>query len=153
TTLAWATHQGLGISTDSVAYLTAASRLLAGDAAGPGPVIRGFPPGYPLLLAAAALVSGDPPSAARGIAVVLLAMNVLPVACPRAEPRPARLDNSAGGAIACSWGDRAAAPHGVDGGRSTVGYTDEGYADETREGPPSAARERVEPALEPLPPI
>src|SRR5262249_51017301 len=45
--------------------------------AGPGPVIRRFPPGYPLLLAAAALVTGDPRSAARGAALVLLAVNVL----------------------------------------------------------------------------
>jgi hypothetical protein len=103
TALTWSTRHGLGISTDSVAYLTAANRLLADDSAGFAPVIKRFPPGYPLMLAGASLLAGDPRSAARGAAVALFAINVLlvgAIACRIAGTRRAGLAAAAFAAVA-----------------------------------------------------
>ena len=81
-----ATARGVGLYGDSVDYVAAARSVLAGDGVktldGQGGVypMTQFPPGYPLLLAGAALVSRlDPVDAARplngllGVGTVLLA--------------------------------------------------------------------------------
>jgi hypothetical protein len=80
--LALATPHGLGVSTDSVVYRTAASNLVeTGRMVVPAeggelePLTR-FPPGYPALLAGSAVLVGDIDSGARALAVLLLAINV-----------------------------------------------------------------------------
>lgn len=78
----FATPYGLGVSTDSVAYLVSADtfvqegRLLAPGGAGELVPLSRFPPLYPLLLAGAAYIIGDVMGAARVLAALLLALNV-----------------------------------------------------------------------------
>ena len=80
--LALATPHGLGISTDSVVYRTAAANLVeTGRMVVPAPggklePLTRFPPGYPALLAGSALLGGDIDSGARALAILLLAVNV-----------------------------------------------------------------------------
>lgn len=81
--LAWATPWGLGVSPDSVTYLTAAANLLEGNGlAGQGadghavPMTR-FPPLYPLLLAIPGLFGLDLLGGARLLGILVYAINVL----------------------------------------------------------------------------
>ena len=80
--LAVATPHGLGVSTDSVAYLSAASSLLhrgtllVTDEAGGLIHFTRFPPAYPAALAASAVLAGDPVRGARVLGVLLFAVNV-----------------------------------------------------------------------------
>jgi hypothetical protein len=81
--LVYATPHGLGISTDSVAYLSAAATLVgdgapltAGGETEPLRLTR-FPPAYPIALAASWAVTGARDSGARVLGAALLAANVL----------------------------------------------------------------------------
>ncbi|MEM6797507.1 MAG: phospholipid carrier-dependent glycosyltransferase, partial [Acidobacteriota bacterium] len=72
------TSQKIGVSPDSVSYLTMAEGIAAGEGfvdvrRYSTPVRPIYPPGYPLLLAAAGLPSGDPLAASRWLNALLLA--------------------------------------------------------------------------------
>jgi hypothetical protein len=76
-----ATRSGVGLSTDSVAYVDGARHLARGDgfvagyAGDVGPITH-WPPLYPALLAGAALLGVDPLAGARLLAAPLFAANV-----------------------------------------------------------------------------
>ena len=73
-----ATH-GLGVAPDSVVYLEAAENLLGGQGLSyHGLPMTHFPPGYPLVLAAAARLLGAAPfDAARCVQALLVGLNVI----------------------------------------------------------------------------
>ena len=79
---------GIGVSPDSVIYLSAADRLLSGDGLKPiayhyapkmpsGQTLINFPPAYPLVLAATNILTQDRLIGARWINSLLLAASVL----------------------------------------------------------------------------
>lgn len=82
--LNYSTPIGLGLTNDSQAYLNGARNLLAGNGygytSGMGEIkpITHFPPAYALTIAAASLATGlEPQRAARLLALVLMAFNIL----------------------------------------------------------------------------
>lgn len=76
--LLWATVHGPGVSPDSIVYIETARSLLQGDGFYyHGKPMTHYPPGYPLLLAAAGLLQPDVVQAARLLQVLFYAANVI----------------------------------------------------------------------------
>ena len=87
----WCMASGIGVSPDSVIYLSAADSMLAGQGLRSiafhftptiaiGKPLVGFPPTYPLLLSLSGLLSTDPLNGAMWLHSVLLAANICLVA-------------------------------------------------------------------------
>jgi hypothetical protein len=84
----WCMSSGVGVSPDSVIYLSAADSMVAGDGIKPlayhySPRLKGreplvsFPPTYPLLLSLSGLVASDQLNAAKWLHTLLFAGNAL----------------------------------------------------------------------------
>lgn len=83
----WCMSSGVGVSPDSVIYLSAADSLIAGDGLKPiafhySPKVAGgeplisFPPVYPLLLSLSSIINSDRLSGARWLHSLLFAANI-----------------------------------------------------------------------------
>src|SRR5258708_1956556 len=78
----WITRHGIGFSSDSMAYVSAARHLLAEGTlrnlkSGTWAVMRHWPPLYPATLAALSWPHGDPMDTARWLNMALFPLNVL----------------------------------------------------------------------------
>ncbi|HYN80738.1 MAG TPA: hypothetical protein VES88_04495 [Gemmatimonadaceae bacterium] len=75
----WITRGGLGVSPDSIVYLSTAKNLLGGNGFfDRGHPMTHYPPGYPMLLAAVGFLnSGDVLNGARWLHAALFAYNVV----------------------------------------------------------------------------
>ena len=75
----WITRDGLGVSPDSIVYLSTAKNLLDGNGFfDRGHPMTHYPPGYPMLLAAVGfLMHGDVLDAARWLHAALFATNIV----------------------------------------------------------------------------